>query len=337
MRILTVEDDPISREVLRHWLTVSGHDVVCVDNGDEALQFLRDDECRLVISDWEMPGMNGLELCRQIRSAGWERYIYVILLTQYTQPHHLVEGLSSGADEFVGKPFDPDELKLRLRTAERILSLETQQMVIFALATLAESKDPETGSHLRRVREYARVLAQELAATERYRDVIDGQFVRLMYLTCPLHDIGKVGIPDHVLLKPGRLSDREFEIMKTHAAQGARTLETALAEYPEAKFLRMARDIASSHHERWDGEGYPDGLAGEEIPLAARIFSLADVYDALVSKRVYKAAFSHDIARNIIVEDSGSHFDPEIVQAFCRRETEFCEIREKYADEMAVC
>ena len=156
---------------------------------------------------------------------------------------------------------------------------------------------------------------------------------QLIYLTSPLHDIGKVGVPDAVLLKPGRLSNDEFEIMKTHAALGAETLDAALKRYPSARFLKIARDIAATHHERWDGTGYPAGLSGSQIPLCGRIVSLADVYDALASKRSYKNAFSHQVARSIILEGSNTHFDPDVVDAFLQIEHEFLSIRERFSGE----
>lgn len=153
-----------------------------------------------------------------------------------------------------------------------------------------------------------------------------------MYLTSPLHDIGKVGIPDSVLLKPGRLNDIEFDIMKTHTTLGAQTLDAAIRQFPGAKFLEMARDIALTHHERWSGGGYPNGLRGEEIPLAGRIMAIADVYDALTSKRVYKPAFTHEVAKSMIVQDSGKHFDPSLVEAFLACEAQFIKVRECYEE-----
>jgi putative two-component system response regulator len=259
-----------------------------------------------------------------------------MLLTSRHGSENIVEGLSAGADDFVIKPFDPHEIKVRLRTGERILSLEGRDLIIFTLARLAESRDPETGAHLERIREYSRLLADELSRHRRYRDTIDGDYVQMIYLTSPLHDIGKVGIPDRVLLKPGRLTHDEYEIMKEHAALGAATLDDALATHPDAEFLRMARDIAWRHHEKWDGSGYPGGLSGEEIPLCARIVALADVYDALTTKRVYKAAFSHDDARQIIVDGRGKHFDPDVVAAFEALEPRFDEVRRQFADEREV-
>jgi putative two-component system response regulator len=208
-------------------------------------------------------------------------------------------------------------------------------MTIFALAKLAESRDNETGQHLERVRDYTLALAKQLAGHPALGEEITPTFLRLIYQTTPLHDIGKVAIPDHVLLKPGRLDDREFEIMKSHAQAGADTLALALAEYPQAEFLQMAYDIARAHHERWDGTGYPMGLAGSAIPLAARIFSIADVYDALVSKRVYKEAYTHDVARGIIVSEEGKQFDPDVIAAFRLCEQQFQAISLRGSDEAA--
>lgn len=334
MEVLIVDDDPVAIELLQHVLKETGYDVLTAENGLEAMTILRNSTCRMVISDWEMPEMDGIELCRAIRTENLGRYIYIILLTGKEGTSHVIEGLSAGADNFVSKPFEPAELNVRLHTGKRILSLETRDMAIFALAKLAESRDPETGAHLERVRGYSKALAENLAGREKFADCINGEFIQLMYLASPLHDIGKVAIPDHVLLKPGRLDDREFEIMKTHATAGAVTLDSALQQYPEAKFLQMARDIAAYHHERYDGDGYMAGLAGEDIPLCARIFSIADVYDALVSKRVYKKAFTHDVAKSIIVEGSGTQFDSDVVDAFLQEEDKFQEIAELQKDDI---
>jgi putative two-component system response regulator len=332
MRILIVDDDPIALELLRDTLVDAGHDVVTASDGVEALAELSRESCEVVISDWEMPRLDGLGLCGAIRSGGLESYVYVILLTVHNATAERVRGLSAGADDFMSKPFEPQELLARIAAAERILSLETRDVAIFALAKLAESRDPETGAHLERVMNYCRALAQQLPAMGYFTDEIDAEYLRLLYSTSPLHDIGKVGIPDSVLLKPGRLSDREFEIMKTHAMLGAQTLEAALARFPKTRFLRMARDIAATHHEHFDGSGYPAGLKGEEIPLCGRIVAVADVYDALTSKRSYKDAFGHDIARSIMMKEAGAQFDPRVLEAFVAAEAAFVAIRDRYRE-----
>ncbi len=332
MRVLIVDDDEIALELLSSTLSQAGHEVGIAKNGLQALEVLRTGRYRLVISDWEMPEMNGIELCQAIRARQFAGYIYIILVTAREGTANVVEGLDAGADDFISKPFQPTELCVRVRAGERILSLDSRDLIIFSLAKLAESRDPETGAHLERMREYCRVLTQHLSTQPKFSGQIDGDYVETIYLTSPLHDIGKVGIPDSVLLKPGRLTDKEFNIMKKHTIIGGETLTAAARDYPEAEFLRMARDIALSHHERFDGSGYPFGLAGEEIPLAGRIVALADVYDALTTKRVYKSAFSHDVARSIVLEGEGVHFDPQIVAGFVQNEEEFVAIQRRFTD-----
>jgi putative two-component system response regulator len=256
----------------------------------------------------------------------------VILLTSRDSAADTATGLSAGADEFMRKPLNLNELALRIQTAERILSLGSGDLTIFALATLADSRDSETGAHLERVRNYSRLLAAHLQHHGPYQAQVDSRFVQLIYESAPLHDIGKVAIPDRVFLKTGRLTEREYEIMKTHTTLGAQTLDAALRDQRGESFLQMAKNIAATHHERWDGTGYPRGLAGTTIPLCGRIVAVADVYDALTSKRVYKAAFSHEMARAIIVEGSGQHFDPAIVQAFLALEQRFVAVQSQYAE-----
>lgn len=335
MRILIVDDDEMALEMLRHALARSGHDVVTASNGREGLECLKDGTARLVISDGDMPEMSGLEMCRAIRANDASGYIYVILLSAHGASADVVDGLRAGADDFMTKPFNPAELELRVRIGERVLALEQRDLTIFAMAKLAESRDPETGAHLERVCNYSRLLAQQLSTQPKFRSEVDSAFVRMIYLTSPLHDIGKVAIPDCVLLKPGRLSDREFAIMKTHTTLGANTLDAALRAHPEAKFLRMAREIAATHHERFDGSGYPAGLVGNAIPLSGRIVAVADVYDALTTKRVYKGAFVHEVARAIMVEERSSHFDPDLLDAFIDSEEQFIQVRERFAERHA--
>jgi putative two-component system response regulator len=307
--------------------------VETAENGRQALELLEAGNARVLISDWEMPEMTGPELCFKVRASAMSRYVFIILLTGRASRADLVEGLRAGADDFLTKPFDPLELSVRLGVAERITSLETRDLMIFGMAKLAESRDRDTGSHLERVRMYCRIIADHLATLPRFARIVDREFVRLIFATSPLHDIGKVGIPDAILLKSDRLTPAEFEVMKSHTLIGAQTLDAALKEFPEAKFLSMARDIALSHHERWDGGGYPHGLSGQNIPLAARIVAVADVYDALRSARVYKKAQTHAAARETIVAGSGRHFDPEMVGAFLATEERFEAVAKRLADE----
>lgn len=333
MKIVIAEDDPIALELLKESLIADGHEVQTAENGKEALELIERGAARVLISDWEMPVMNGPELCRAVRASSLSRYVFIIMLTSRGAQTDLVEGLRAGADDFLVKPFDPVELSVRLSVAERITALETRDLMIFGMAKLAESRDQDTGSHLERVRMYCYVLSEHLSDQPKFSSVVDREFVKLMYLTSPLHDIGKVGVPDAILLKAGRLSPEEFMIMRKHTTIGAQTLEAALREFPGARFLAMARDIALSHHEKWDGSGYPQGLKTTDIPLCARILAVADVYDALRTQRVYKASMSHERAREMILAGSGTHFDPEIVGAFLACEDKFMTIARSLVDE----
>ncbi len=333
--ILVVDDDPIAAETLCHALSHFGYASTIALNGVEALKYVRTGRYRIVISDIEMPEMNGIELCREIRQRNSCGYTYLILLTGRSDTESVVEGLDAGADDYIAKPFHPSELQMRIRAGERLLLLESRDLMIFALAKLADSRDNETGSHLERIREYCRLLCLELSTWPEYQEIIDGMYIQSIYETSPLHDIGKVGIPDKILLKPGRLTKEEFAIMTQHAQIGGETLQAVADAHPEAVFLRMAYQIAMTHHERWDGTGYPNGLAGEDIPLCGRIVAVADVYDALTSQRVYKPAYSHQQAVEIIREGCGSHFDPAMVCAFLKLEHEFLRIKRDFDDSPA--
>jgi len=326
--VLVVEDEFISGELLKEVLTQFGYDVTLVENGYEAIEELRSGRFRLVVSDWEMPEFDGIDLCRFIRKRQSNGYVYVILLTSRCGTRNIVQGLDAGADDFLSKPFQPDELRVRLRTAERILALESRDLLIFSLAKIAESRDSDTGAHLERIRQYSRMLTEYLATTDKYRDVVDGEFIQMIFLTSPLHDIGKVGLSDGILKNPNKLTREEFLEMQQHTILGGETLDAVRSMRPDEAFLRMASDIAWGHHEKYDGTGYPRGVSGEDIPLSARIVALADVYDALTSKRVYKPAFSHEKSRAIIIEGSGKHFDPDIVDAFLALEQDFIVTRD---------
>ncbi|KGK19908.1 HD domain-containing phosphohydrolase [Vibrio navarrensis] len=208
----------------------------------------------------------------------------------------------------------------------------TRDVAIVSLAALAESRDNETGAHIIRTQEYVRALATFLAQSPQHQSLLTAKYIDLLYKSAPLHDVGKVGIPDSVLLKPGKLTDEEFAIMKGHPQIGADALSIAEKRMGSSSFLRVAKEISLTHHEKWDGSGYSNQLSGEEIPLSGRLMALADVYDALISKRVYKPSFSHEKAREIILEGRGKHFDPQVVDAFLAVEQDFCAIAACYKD-----
>jgi putative two-component system response regulator len=335
MQVLVVDDDDFALSVVENVMSRLGYTAVTAHNGREAMEILRRNDIHLVITDWDMPEMNGVEFCRAVRRQDLSGYVYIIMLTGREGAQQRMEGLCAGADDFLNKPLDPEELLVCLKTAERILALETRDLALFALAKLAESRDSETGAHVERVQSYSRIIARALSEDVKRHHGVDEDYVRLLYQTSPLHDLGKVSIPDAILLKPGKLTADEFTIMKTHTVVGAQTLDAALSRFPNARFLQFAREIAATHHEKFDGSGYPKGLAGEQIPLCGRIVAVADVYDALTSRRVYKAAIPHEQAKEIILRDRGSHFDPEVVNAFIRAEHQIIEVRERLGDASA--
>lgn len=352
--ILLVDDNAENIYLLKIILGDKGYRLVTAENGQEALDCFDTSEgaaIDLVITDIMMPEIDGLELTRRIRNNPKTHPIPVMLLTANKVDHgDIAKGLELGADDFLAKPVNPVEIIARVRSLLRVKHLHDKltdvndhltQLVeertmelfsardtaLFGFAKLAEYRDPETGEHLERIRSYTRTLAEQLAKTGVYNDVITEDFIQQVVFSSPLHDIGKVGIRDSILLKPGKLTKEEFEIMKTHSTIGGDTLAAAERHSAGADgFLSMAKNIAYYHHERWDGKGYPSGLAGENIPLVARIMAVADVYDALVSKRVYKEAYPHEKAHDIIVEEWGKHFDPAVAEAFLATEEKFIAI-----------
>jgi putative two-component system response regulator len=332
MQILIVDDNNFMLQSLDHALMQRGHVTVSARNGRQALDILRRGDIRLVITDWEMPGMSGLQLCRAVRREHMAAYVYIIMLTGVAGAKSRREGLNAGADDFLNKPLDPEDLDVCLNTAARIIALETRDLALFALAKLAESRDPDVGEHLERVQNYALLLASNLSDVVKEAQGIDDEYLRLLYQTSALHDLGKVGIPDAVLLKPGRLTHEEFEIMKTHTLLGAHTLNAALQRFPNVRFLQMARDIAAAHHEKMNGSGYPAGLAGGQIPFCAKLVSVADVYDAITNRRVYKPAMTHEQARDVIVAGRGIHFDPAVVDAFFAAEKQMINVHQRLSE-----
>ncbi|QDV71580.1 Cyclic di-GMP phosphodiesterase response regulator RpfG [Rosistilla carotiformis] len=335
MNVLVVDDDYISRTAVARTLEKGGYQVTTANDGQMALDLFHQHHFQMVVTDWEMPRISGIELCKAIRKLSPRRYIYCIIVTARDRAADTAAGFAGGTDDYITKPFNPHELLMRVGVGRRIVQLESANMTIFALAKLAESRDPETGAHLERVQRYCRILAEHLQRNPRFADKVNDDYVDLICRTSPLHDIGKVSIPDNILLKPGRLTKEEFDVMKTHTVRGAETIESLLHEFPNTCFLKMALNIIISHHEKWDGSGYPHGLVGQQIPLCGRIMAIADVYDALTSKRVYKEAFSHERAKSIIVGDSGTHFDPDMVDAFVAMEEEFVTIASRFAEPLS--
>jgi len=331
--ILLVDDDAVTLQTMKRILEDAGYRTRCAATAIAALAELQSAPCQLVVSDWVMPQLTGLDFCREVRKRGADGgpYVFFILLTSRTSPEDVASALGAGVDEYIRKPVAPSELLARVRTGERLLSLISRDATIIALASLAESRDSETGEHVKRVQRMSRIVAQ--AVTEQGHEDADADFADLIYLASALHDIGKVAIPDSILLKPGRLTEEEFEAMKTHTIVGARCLDAAIAQAPTADYLRMARDIALTHHERYDGGGYPDGLTGADIPLAGRVVALVDVYDALTTRRCYKAAAAHESARAYIQKERGKHFDPDVVDAFMATQERLREINHLYGTE----
>ena len=304
----------------------------------------------LILLDVTMRGIDGYETLRRLRRSELTADIPVVFVTGNDSQRDEELGFALGAVDYITKPIRPAILLARVKThlllrrarevlADQNLALEQevarqmaeartiQTVSIRALAHLAEIRDPETGDHILRTQAYVSELATALADHPRFATTLTPEFVKLVAKSAPLHDIGKVGIPDHILLKPGKLTPEEWAIMQTHAALGAQAIELAErdVEQPVA-FLRLAKEIARSHHERWNGHGYPDGLSGEAIPISARLMALADVFDALTTARVYKAAMSEAKAKAIILSERGEHFDPAVVDAFEARYDRFVAI-----------
>ena len=344
--ILVIDDVPENLQLLTGMLCVKGYMVRPVLDGREAIEMAFANPPDLILLDISMPDMDGYAVCEQFKGCSKLKDIPVIFISARSGMEDKIRAFDSGGVDYVTKPFEIKEvqarvdthLKLRLmnKTLERyntnlremvqekVLEISDSQLAtILALAKLAEQRDDETGIHLERVRKSCWGLTNWLREYSPYKDQISPQFLQNIERSACLHDIGKVGIPDAILLKPGKLTAAEFEIAKKHTLIGAETLETVRQMYPKNEFVRMGVDIARHHHERWDGRGYPDGLAGEQISLAARIMAVADVYDALRTKRVYKPAFSQEESCRIMLGQSGKQFDPEIIEAFRYLMTEF--------------
>lgn len=354
--VLVVDDTPSNIDILLETLGGEYEIMVALD-GETALEHVMKKTPDIVLLDIMMPVMDGYEVCRKLKNNPATSDIPVIFVTAMNESVNEEKGLELGAIDYIIKPFSPAIVRARVknhimfqlakeavekqkemleemveeRTAELII---TQNVTIQCMASLAETRDLDTGEHIRRTQLYVRILAEKLKNDRKFSGVLTRENIDLIFRSAPLHDIGKVGVPDHILLKKGPLTEEEFENMKKHTVYGRNALLEAERMLGTNSFLRFAREIAYSHHERWDGSGYPEGLKGEEIPVSGRLMAIADVYDALISARVYKPPFSHDDAVRIITAGDGrvmpGYFDPDVLDAFRSSLDEFRQIALKY-------
>jgi len=354
--ILVVDDTPENLQLM-NGLLKDDYKVKVANGGERALKLaVQDPKPDLILLDIMMPEIDGYEVCRRLKADPETRDIPVIFLTAKTQVEDEQMGFDMGCVDYITKPVSPPILMARVQTHLTLKSaadflkdknnyLESevqrrtrevevvQDVTIMAMASLAETRDNETGNHIRRTQNYMKALAEKLRDHPKFHRALEGNMVDMLYKSAPLHDIGKVGVPDSVLLKPGKLTAEEFEIMKTHTTLGRDAIMAAEKLIGvEDTFLRLAREIAYGHQEKWDGSGYPQKLAGETIPVSARLMAVADVYDALISKRVYKEAFSHPDAVAIIADGRGKHFDPDVTDAFLAIADEFKAIADRFTD-----
>ena len=339
-RILIVDDSPEGIKMLANALP-RNFVKQAATSGERALRLLEKaaDLPDLILLDVMMPGMDGFEVCRVLKEDPRFRDIPVIFLSGRKDLQDKLQGLAHGAVDYITKPFKVDEVRtrvdvhLRIRSIQRELErrkqfleelvedkaralLEMQLSTIYALIRLTEHRDEIIGGHLERTQRICVGIAQRLAELPEFQKTVDAEFIDRIYKASPLHDIGKMSVPDGIYLKPGRLTPEEFEIMKTHTTVGVESLVNVLSKYPGNDFIRFGVDIARTHHEKWNGTGYPVGLAGEDIPLSGRIMAVADVFDALRTRRPYKEPISHEDSISIVREGRGIHFDPRIVDAF---------------------
>ncbi len=354
-KILIVDDEKFYLDVLMELLQDQFKIVVAKD-GEQALRRAASEpRPDLILLDILMPDMDGYQVCERLKADPKTREIPVIFLTIKSEVADELRGFELGAVDYISKPMSPPIVQARVNThialsqaraqlANRNSELETKvrertdelsrtkDVAIYCMASLAETRDTETGKHILRTQNYILCLARKLKDQGLYSDYLDDQTIELLYKTSALHDIGKVGVPDRILLKPGKLDSEEWEIMKQHARYGHDALLRAEQVLGSTDFLVMAREIAYTHHEHWDGSGYPQGLLGDAIPISGRLMAIADVYDALVNRRVYKEPYSHEYAVKTIQEASGVHFDPCMVDAFTTLADDFLHIAVELAD-----
>ncbi len=352
MKLLIVDDSMTDSMMLRNML--KDYDLRTAADGVEAMEVLaRENDIDIMILDINMPRMNGFEVLAAIRDDPRYHGIATLILTNYDEIDNEIKGLELGAVDYIRKPLNLRSLLKRIElhsslkrtqkaleqhnvilenaVQERTRELNlTRDVTIQALVGLLEVRDIESSNHTRRTQWMMKAMCEHLRGMEPYSTMLTDAYISELFSTAPLHDIGKVGIPDHILLKPGKLTPEEFEIMKKHTTYGVEALRLAGHEGTQLSFICTALEIVGTHHEKFDGSGYPARLVGKAIPLAGRLMAIIDVYDALVSQRVYKPAFSHETALDIIGGERGKHFDPELVDAFFQIEAEIRAIAERF-------
>jgi putative two-component system response regulator len=354
--ILIVDDSPDNITLINSQLTPSYRTKVATD-GETALRLMSNGSLPdLVLLDVVMPGVDGYEVCRRLKADPKTAGVPVIFLTARSDVDDEQAGLELGAVDYITKPISHAIVSTRVRThlqlkaardflqnKSEFLEQEVQRRTreitaiqdatMVAMGSLAETRDNETGNHIRRTQHYLRALAARMSRHPALASFLTTETIGLLYKSAPLHDIGKVGIPDSILLKPGKLTTEEFEVMKTHTVLGRNAIIAAerLLESPTS-FLHFAREIAWTHHERWDGTGYPQGLRGPAIPVPGRLMAVVDVYDALRTQRVYKPAIPHETALGMIREQSGLHFDPDMVAGFLEVAGELADIARRFTE-----
>lgn len=337
--ILIADDMPKNVQILGQILSSENFEVLVAENGVEVLEIVAEQIPDLFLLDVMMPQMDGLETAKKLKENDKTRDIPIIFITARSEKEHIIEGFAHGAVDYIVKPFDSSEVKARVRShlelkhARDMLNNQNQileQMVddrtrkiqmlqratLISLSTLAEYRDPETGGHILRTQDYMRIIGEEVLKRGLYKKDLDEKKLNVLVSVTPLHDIGKVGVPDHILLKPGKLTPEEFEEMKKHVIYGKNAMERAKDLYQDEFFFETALEVIMGHHEEWNGGGYPSGLKGEEICLAGRMMAIADVYDALISKRVYKDPIVHNEALEIMIKQRGQKFEPLLFDIF---------------------
>ncbi|MDF2614568.1 MAG: rpfG3 [Clostridia bacterium] len=343
--ILVVDDNVVNLKLAEQTLKPL-YKVTLLISGTQALKFLSKTKPNLILLDINMPEMDGYEIFKKIKENPETSKIPIIFLTAQTDSESELHGLYLGAVDFIAKPFISEimlsRIKMHLELEEYHQSLEAlveektqmieklQDVIVISLAELVECRDGETGGHVKRTAKYLQALVEAMDENNVYRDVLSKQYIKDILRAAPLHDIGKIGISDDTLLKQSSLDEEEFEYMKKHTTLGGKTLQKAIDEAGNESFLYIARDMALSHHEKWDGSGYPRGLKQEEIPLCGRIMAVADVYDALISRRSYKQPFTYEAAAEMIIKGKGLQFDPCVVEVFEKVRDKFERIASRY-------